>query len=125
MLYKVKRLTDRWPEGSGSRQGKALGEELYKLLLNGFGDELMEFREALDIAKQWFEKYGVEQIACALDAGVCWIFYGGSMDVVEVGSAGVKVMKDSGKAEAFVLPDDKNFELLAQAVRVELASEAL
>lgn len=80
----------------------------------------MEFSQALDIARKHFGASGVSTIACALDAEICWIFYGGSMEEKEIGGVGIKVMKDSGKVEDFILPDDDNFELLDRAVEISL-----
>lgn len=80
----------------------------------------MEFSKALDMARKHFGASGGSQIACALDAGVCWIFYGGSMEEQEIGGVGIKIKKDSGKVEDFILPDDDNFELLDRAVEISL-----
>jgi hypothetical protein len=42
------------------------------------------------------------------------------MEEQEIGGVGIKIMKDSGKVEDFILPDDDNFELLDRAVEVFL-----
>lgn len=83
----------------------------------------MDFRQAVETAKQYFEAMGVYGIASALDADSCWIIYGGSMEDMEFGGAGLKIMKESGKTEEFFLPDDENFELLEKAVKIELPED--
>lgn len=80
----------------------------------------MEFKEALKQAKVYFQQKGEGTTACALDAGTHWIFYGGEPGVTQVGSAGIKINRETGALEEFILPDIENFELLDRATPVEL-----
>lgn len=81
----------------------------------------MELSDAIKTAKEYFESRGQGTVSCALDAETHWIFYGGDPKIVEVGSAGIKIEKQSGVVEDFILPDSVNFTLLkrAQVIAIE------
>lgn len=81
----------------------------------------MELLDAIKTAKEYFESIGQGTVSCVLDAETHWIFYGGDPKIVEFGSAGIKIEKQSGAVEDFILPDSVNFILLerAQVIAIE------
>ena len=83
----------------------------------------MDFREALEQANAFFQQKGEGTVVCALDAVTHWIFYGGEPGVTQVGSAGIKINRETGEVNEFILPDIDNFELLDQATPVELEED--
>lgn len=80
----------------------------------------MLFDEALAAAEEYFNKNSNSSVSSALDAQTHWIFYGGDKNVVEIGSAGIKINKESGIVENFFLPDEENFILLDNSIKIEL-----
>ncbi len=82
----------------------------------------MELKEAVKLANTYFKNtYSTNvNMSGILDAVTHWIFYPGQDDIVEFGIEGVKIEKNTGKMESFILPDDKNFELLDHATKVKL-----
>ena len=80
----------------------------------------MTLQEACEQALAYFRIQNRDSIASALDAQSHWIFYPGTPGQAEYGLAGIKIDKESGAVETFILPDEENFELLERAVKVEL-----
>lgn len=75
----------------------------------------MNYTEALAAAEQHFNHLKKTGVTYALDAKTHWIFYGGIEGKVEYGGAGIKIEKETGKMEDFLLPNEENFKLLEQA----------
>lgn len=82
----------------------------------------MELLEALKKANDYFLRTCNEGVnkAGILDAKTHWIFYPRLDNTVELGLGGLKIEKNTGIMEDFILPDDNNFELLDQSTKIEL-----
>ena len=78
----------------------------------------MTAMETMALANVFFQ----EQLGCSaatlMDADTHWLGFSDRAD--EVGGYGVKIDKQTGAVERFILPDAQNFALLNRAVRVEL-----
>lgn len=84
---------------------------------------MTKFETALKAANDYLlEEEGLPATK-ALDAPTHWIFYAVPEGGFSVGNAGVKVDKQTGKLEDFILPDDENFELLDRAQEIELPQQ--
>ncbi len=82
----------------------------------------MNLYDAIELANNYFLNIYNENVntRSILDAGSHWIFYPGQNNVIEFGLEGIKIKKETGAIEDFVLPDDENFNLLAQSTKVIL-----
>lgn len=77
----------------------------------------MTYSKAYESAQFYFQG---QAIICVLDAQSHWIFYAGETGTVEIGSSGIKISKETGKIEDFILPDEENFELLDRATKMDI-----
>lgn len=85
----------------------------------------MKFRLACEKAMEYFkENYGDSGFCSIQDLGECWLFEGKNKNgLVIYGKPGITINKESGKQELFCLPDEKNFELLDEAVEIVVPEE--
>ncbi len=80
----------------------------------------MEFKDALAQAADYFYRTKGTGVICALDAKTHWIFYGGIKGKVEIGGTGIKIEKETGRVEDFILPDSEHFKMLENAEEIKL-----
>ena len=80
----------------------------------------MEFADVVKMVNEYFLKEDGLSVTTAMDAETHWIFYAVPEDGSAIGNAGVKVNKETGELEDFILPDDENFELLDRAKQIDL-----
>ena len=81
---------------------------------------MIDFNKAIELANNYFLKEEGLPVTKVLEADTHWIFYAVPEGEVVIGGAGVKIDKQTGTLEDFILPDDENFELLDRAQEVEL-----
>jgi hypothetical protein len=75
---------------------------------------MVKLEEAIAKAKEFLK---CSEIGKVLEAPGYWILYK-KTDEVEVGGYGALISKDTGETKPFVLPDEKNFELLDKSKEV-------
>ena len=75
--------------------------------------------EAIKKANEFFQKKNGTNITRLLDAQTHSLCYGGPEGRI-VGKMGIKIDKEEGIVEKFILPNEENFELLDKAVNVEI-----
>lgn len=85
----------------------------------------MKFEEACKKAMEYFKKeYGDTGLCSIRDLGSKWLFDGSDNEQrVVYGKQGITVDKKTGELELFYLPDETNFELLDDAVDVNIPEE--
>lgn len=85
---------------------------------------MIDYIKACDLAKEYL-KNNLKQdgISKALEADECWIFYGGSSEVVQLGGVGISVSKKDGGIRKFILPSKENFVILKSSKQIEVPEE--
>lgn len=85
----------------------------------------MKFKSACEKAMNYFQKeYGDTGFCSIKDLGDRWLFDGASASSGTVyGKQGITIDKKTGEIDLFYLPDDKNFELLEEAVEIVIPEE--
>ena len=85
---------------------------------------MLKFEDACKKAYNFFRE-NTQQIAIysAMDAGEFWLFFGDTDGYVDVGGQGIKLNKDSGEIEEFTLPNIENFQIMKNAVSLEVPNE--
>lgn len=86
---------------------------------------MANFEQAVRAANKYLLEEEGLPVAKAFDAQTHWIFYAAPEEDFAVGNAGVKVDKQSGNLEDFILPDNENFALLDKAQEIEIPPEFL
>ena len=73
----------------------------------------------------YFEKeYGDTGLCLIMDIGDRWLFDGASAQSETIyGKQGITIDKNTGEIDLFYLPNDKNFELLEDAVDIVILEE--
>ena len=84
---------------------------------------MTDFEDAVKAANEYLLDAEGLPVTKALDAQTHWVFFAVPKEGYAVGNAGVKVDKQSGKLEDFILPDDENFELLDRAKDIDIPPE--
>ena len=82
---------------------------------------MIDKQAALEIANKFFAEKNQSEVAKLLEAPTHWICYDGPADRVIYGKAGIKIDKETGQTELFILPNKENFELLHKAVPIDIA----
>lgn len=82
----------------------------------------MKFETACKKAMDFLKKeYGDDGFSSIMDLGDRWLFDGtDAKRTIFYGKPGVTIDKKSGTLGFFLLPDEKNFELLNEAIEVEI-----
>ena len=75
---------------------------------------MIRLEDAIVNAKDFLK---CSEIGKILEAPGCWIIYKRT-DEVEVGGYGAIISKDTGETMPFILPDEKNFDLLDKSKEV-------
>lgn len=83
-------------------------------------EQIMDFKKALELAREYYLQEGIEELLEAYDAGDTWIFFGGIKGKPEIGSYGISIKKETGTVSDFILPSRKNFEILDNAKEVNI-----
>lgn len=81
---------------------------------------MIDFSNALEIAKTYYLKNNVTDILEAYDADGVWIIFGGKKGCPEIGSSGISIDKTTGDMKDFILPSAENFDLLNKAKEITL-----
>ena len=85
----------------------------------------MKFKSACEKAMNYFQKeYGDIGFYSIKDLGDRWLFDGASEQSETIyDKQGITIDKNTGKLDLFYLPNDKNFELLEDAVDIVIPEE--
>ncbi len=75
---------------------------------------MVKIEEALVKAKEFLK---CSEIGKVLESPEYWIMYK-KTDEVEVGGYGALVSRDTGEIKPFILPDEKNFDLLDKSKEI-------
>lgn len=78
----------------------------------------MSNEEAMEIARVYHERNGLKMTK-VYDAGSMIIAYGRKDGKIRFGGGAITVSKDTGEIGRFILPSDKNFAILEQAVLIK------
>ena len=85
---------------------------------------MIDINKACEIAVDYFKKeQGKTGVCEILDAGNVWIIFGGNEGEVEIGAVDITVNKDDGTIALFILPSSENFELMNNAVEIDVPQE--
>lgn len=84
---------------------------------------MITLQEALKIGKAYFQKHE-EHIVQINEAEDCFIIFGANeKEDIKYGRTDIKINKNNGEIEMFVLPSIKNFKLLEKSVKIEFDKE--
>ena len=85
----------------------------------------MKFKSACNKAMEYFKKeYGDTGLCSIKDLGDKWLFDGSDDEQsIVYGKQGITIDKKTGEMELFQLPNEKNFELLGDAVDISIPEE--
>ena len=81
---------------------------------------MIDFSTAIEIAKIYFAKKGLEELTKVYDADKIWVIYAGKKDQLRFGNSGIAVDKETGEISTFILPSRINFEILKNATLIEI-----
>lgn len=75
---------------------------------------MIKLEDAIVKAKEFLK---CSEIGKVLETSEYWILYK-KTDEIEVGGFGTLISKDTGEIKPFILPDEKNFEILDKSSEV-------
>lgn len=81
---------------------------------------MVEFKDALQIAKDYYFAKGQQEITKMYEADKMWIVYGGKKGHAKIGGAAITIDKGNGQIGSFLLPSKENFAILKTATLIEI-----
>lgn len=81
---------------------------------------MLEYKDALQIAKDYYFAKGQQEITKFYETDEMWIIYGGKKGQVKIGGTAITINKSNGEIGKFLLPSKENFEILKKATQIEL-----
>ncbi len=81
---------------------------------------MIDFQNAIDIARKYYSEKGLEELTKVYDADKIWVVYAGKKDQPKFGNAGIAIDKETGEISRFVLPSRTNFEILKKATLMNI-----
>lgn len=80
---------------------------------------MINLNDAFKIADEYFKKQSIKEIGTVLESNEYFIFYQEEKEL-RIGNFGLKVSKENGELQLFVLPSDENFKILEEAKIVNI-----
>lgn len=84
---------------------------------------MIEFKDALEIAKNYYRSKGQQEITKMYEADKMWIVYGGKRGQAKIGGAAITIDKENGQVGSFLLPSKENFAILKAAKLIDIEEE--
>lgn len=73
---------------------------------------MIEFKEAKDIASNYYNTHGEKRISKVLESDSCWTFFARKEGMMQYGGGAICISKNDGKITVFALPSKKGFDIL-------------
>lgn len=73
---------------------------------------MIDFKEAKDIASNYYDAHGEKKISKVLESDNYWTFFARKDGMVQYGGGGICIDKADGKITQFALPSQKGFAIL-------------
>lgn len=84
---------------------------------------MVEFKDALQIAKDYYYAKGQQEITKMYETDNVWIVYGGKKGQAKIGGAAITIDKGDGQIGNFLLPSKENFAILKAATLIKIEEE--
>ena len=81
---------------------------------------MVEYKDALQIAKDYYFAKGQQELTKIYETDKMWIVYGGKKGQMKIGGSAITIDKEYGRIGSFLLPSKENFAILKTAKLIEI-----